>query len=148
MKFVEFIIRYFFLSQGHRSTYHYYKKLLSNSISSKNCFTNIKSTHFLTQEKYVIVRTSCTMKISSFIYFLSEKLWYVKKGLGFHCTNSFLSLTMTISCHFVRLRIWQYSQRFAKNCYGTKYSDITKAFKCLEMFYFLLHQSILTLSIK
>ena len=146
MKFVESIMQYFFLSQGHRSKYHDYKKLLSNSISSKNCFTNIKSTHFLTQEKYVIVRTSCTMKISSFIsFFIRKTLPCIKKGLGFYCTNIFLSLT--ISSHFVRLRIWRYSQRFAKNCYGTKYSDITKAFKCLEMFYFLLHQSILTLSI-
>ena len=140
MKFVEFIMQYFFPSQGHRSTYHDYKKLLSNSISSKNCFTNIKSTHFLTQEKYVIVRTSCTMKISSFIYFLSEKLWYVKKGLGFHCTNSFLSLTMTISCHFVRLRIWQYYHWVAKNYHETEYSDMTKADECIKMFCFLLNQ--------
>ena len=77
LKLVEFIMQYFFLSQSHRSTYHDYKKLLSNSISSKNCFTNIKSTNVLTQEKYVIVRTSFTMKISSFISFLSEKLCLV-----------------------------------------------------------------------
>ena len=74
LKLVEFIVQYFFLSQGHRSAYHDYKKLLSNSISSKNCFTNIKSTHFLTQDKYVIVRPSFTMRISSFISFFSEKL--------------------------------------------------------------------------
>ena len=73
LKLVEFIMQYFFLTQGHRSAYHDYKKLLSNSISSENCFTNIKSTHFLTQEKYVIVRTSCTMKISSFISFFIRK---------------------------------------------------------------------------
>ena len=104
LELVEFIMQYFFLTQGHRSAYHDYKKLLSNSISSENCFTNIKSTHILTQEKYVIVRTSFTMKISSFISFLAQKNSAVyKKVLVFIAPIFFLS--QTISCHFVRLRI-------------------------------------------
>ena len=103
LKLVEFIMQYFFLTQGHRSAYHDYKKLLSNSISSENCFTNIKSTHILTQEKYVIVRTSFTMKIFSFISFFLRKILPRIKRSWFLLHQYFLSLT--ISCHFVRLRI-------------------------------------------
>ena len=80
-------------------------KIDNSAIFSKNCFTNIKSTNVLTQEKYVIVRTSFTMKISSFISFLPE-IGVSPKAINFMLVEvSFLQLVKTMKINTIK--IWR-----------------------------------------